>query len=66
MREELSNMKNWEKPELTTLEIVCTEQGKDISSKFDEIRVDQNGNYWAGFSSGIDSKPDIDGKLEIK
>jgi len=59
-------MKKWNAPEVTELSISCTEQGKDMSKKFDEIRVDQNGNYWAGFGSGVDSKPEIDGEVETK
>ena len=31
----------------------------------DEIRVDQNGNYWLSFSSGFDSNPDIDGDVTV-
>lgn len=58
-------MKTWNKPELATLNISCTEQGKDFHAQFDEIRVDQNGNYWAGFGSGVDSNPDLDGEVEV-
>ena len=47
-------MKNWVKPDVEELNIKCTEQGKNISSNYDEIRVDQNGNYWVSFSSGVD------------
>ena len=44
----------------------CTAQGKHICEKFDEIRVDQNGNYWAGFCSGEDSKPTPSGEVIVK
>lgn len=59
-------MKTWMKPEIETLGVEMTMQGKDMSQKFDEIRVDQNGNYWAGFGSGVDSNPDLDGEVEVK
>ena len=59
-------MKTWKNAELQTLDVVCTEQGKDLSAKFDEIRVDQNGNYWAGFGSGVDSNPDTDGNVTVE
>ena len=39
-------MKKWKTPEVEELSISCTEQGKNLSSQYDEIRVDQNGNYW--------------------
>ena len=58
-------MKTWNKPELNTLNISCTEQGRDFNAQFDEIRVDQNGNYWAGFGSGTDSNPELDGEVEV-
>lgn len=60
------NMKNWNMPKVEELNISCTEQGKNVQEKFDEIRVDQNGNYWAGFGSGVDSNPDINGEVEVK
>lgn len=59
-------MKTWNNPEIETLGVEMTMQGQNMSSKFDEIRVDQNGNYWAGFGSGPDSKPEIDGEVEVK
>lgn len=58
-------MKKWNAPEIDELNVSCTENGKDISKQFDEIRVDQNGNYWASFASGIDSKPDTDGEVKV-
>ena len=59
-------MKTWNTPSFEELEISATAQGKQVSTNFDEIRVDQNGNYWAGFASGEDSKPAIDGEVEVK
>lgn len=59
-------MKTWNTPSFEELTIAETAQGKNVSAKFDEIRVDQNGNYWAGFGSGIDSKPKTDGDVEVK
>jgi len=58
-------MKNWVKPDVEELNIKCTEQGKNISSNYDEIRVDQNGNYWVSFSSGVDSEPDVAGDIYV-
>ena len=48
-------MKTWTTPEVSELNISATAQGKHISTSFDEIRVDQNGNYWVSFTSGADS-----------
>lgn len=59
-------MKNWMNAELVELEISATAQGKNVSTQFDEIRVDQNGNYWAGFGSGTDSEPEVDGEVVVK
>ena len=59
------SMKKWNTPAIDELKISCTEQGKNLSTKFDEIRVDQNGNYWAGFGSGLDSKPETSGDVEV-
>lgn len=58
-------MKTWIEPEIIELDITCTEQGTNMSSEFDEIRVDQNGNYWVSFSSGLDSNPDTDGFITV-
>jgi len=58
-------MKTWMNPEVVELDIACTEQGKHISTEFDEIRVDQNGNYWVSFASGADSNPDVDGTITV-
>ncbi len=45
-------MKTWVNPEVVELEISATAHGKKVQPNFDEIRVDQNGNYWASFQSG--------------
>ena len=58
-------MKKWNTPVIDELNIACTEQGKDISTSFDEMRVDQNGNYWVSFSSGVDSNPEVSGSLTV-
>lgn len=58
-------MKKWNRPELEELSITCTEQGKCFNQQHDEIRVDQNGNYWQSFGSGSDSNPDVSGKVEV-
>jgi len=58
-------MKVWLKPSVLNLEISATAQGKNIAASFDEIRVDQYGNYWVSFASGTDSKPDLKGKIIV-
>lgn len=58
-------MKKWNAPEVSELSISCTEQGQNLNKEFDEVRVDQNGNYWAGFGSGVDSKPETDGEVTV-
>lgn len=58
-------MKTWITPEVNELTIGATEQGQNISEKFDEIRVDQNGNYWASFTSGEDSNPTTGGTITV-
>ena len=58
-------MKTWTTPEVSELNISATAQGKNISDDFDEIRVDQNGNYWVSFASGVDSKPEVDGTITV-
>lgn len=58
-------MKKWNAPVMEELSISCTEQGKNFENAFDEIRVDQNGNYWVSFASGSDSNPELDGTLTV-
>ena len=58
-------MKKWVAPAIDELKVSETAQGQTISSSFDEIRVDQNGNYWASFSSGADSMPEVDGTITV-
>ena len=58
-------MKKWNTPAVEELNVACTEQGKNMNSAYDEIRVDQNGKYWVSFSSGEDSKPEVDGQLTV-
>ena len=48
-------MKNWATPAMEELNVVFTENGKDMTQSYDEIRVDQDGNYWVSFQSGKDS-----------
>lgn len=62
---EITNMKKWTTPEVSELNISATAQGKQIQPSFDEIRVDQNGNYWASFASGADSNPEVSGEVEV-
>lgn len=59
-------MKTWNSAAIEELNVAATAQGKNISKQFDEIRVDQNGNYWAGFGSGADSNPSTDGEVIVK
>ncbi len=58
-------MKTWVNPEVVELTISATAQGNHMTDKFDEIRVDQNGNLWAGFSSGEKSNPEIAGDITV-
>lgn len=58
-------MSKWQKPEIASLDIKMTEQGKNIKSDYDEIRVDQNGQYWVSFGSGEDSNPDTNGDIVV-
>lgn len=58
-------MKTWLAPDISELRIGATAQGKSLTSSYDEIRVDQNGNYWVSFQSGEDSKPSIDGSVTV-
>ena len=50
-------MKTWNNPELVALDMTCTERGTKFSANFDEVRVDQDGNYWYSFSSGVETSP---------
>ncbi|MBQ8822001.1 MAG: hypothetical protein IJZ82_05120 [Lachnospiraceae bacterium] len=43
-------MKNWIAPAIETVEIACTEYGDSYSTKYDEVRVDQNGKKWYSYS----------------
>lgn len=43
-------MKTWETPSIESLSVRCTENGKSMENKIDEIRVDQSGNYWVSRS----------------
>ncbi len=56
-------MKTWTNPEVVELEISATATGKKIQPSWDEIRVDQDGEYWAGMASGGDSNPDVVGPI---
>lgn len=58
-------MKEWMKPEVEELGVEKTMQGQSISTKFDEIRVDQNGNYWASFASGAPYDGPVDGDITL-
>lgn len=51
-------MKNWVNPEVEALDMTCTEYGNKLSQSFDEVRVDQNGQYWFSFSSGVTVSPE--------
>ncbi len=58
-------MKKWTTPAIDELNVSATAQGKNLSTAYDEIRVDQNGNYWVSFSSGFDSEPETNGDVEV-
>ena len=45
-------MKKWSNPELVSLDMACTEYGARYAKDYDEVRVDQNGQYWFSYSSG--------------
>lgn len=45
-------MKTWMNPEVAELDMECTEYGNKYSQSYDEVRVDQNGNYWFSYSAG--------------
>jgi len=47
-------MKTWNAPSVEELDMTCTEYGSKYSTAYDEVRVDQNGNYWFSYSSGED------------
>ena len=47
-------MKTWMNPEVAELDMECTEYGKKYAQSYDEVRVDQNGNYWFSYSAGED------------
>ena len=57
-------MKKWNTPAIDELNLSCTEKGKKIQENFDEIREDQNGNYWASFQSG-EGVVDPDGPIIV-
>lgn len=59
-------MRIWNVPEITELDISCTEQGKDMNTSWDEIRVDQDGEFWVSFQSGADSNPKPVGPIIVK
>ncbi|SFB19413.1 hypothetical protein SAMN05216249_11267 [Acetitomaculum ruminis DSM 5522] len=54
---------SWTKPQLEELGFEETKQGRHITTNFDEIRTDQNGNFWASFVSGSNSNPDVSGEV---
>ena len=57
-------MKTWINPEVEALDLACTEYGSKYSSNYDEVRVDQNGQYWFSFSSGVTVSPEPTDKVE--
>ena len=59
-------MKTWNTPEIAELDVACTEQGRDMAKDWDEIRVDQNGEFWVSFQSGGDSNPEPVGPITVK
>lgn len=58
-------MNKWQEPQLMSLDIKMTQQGKNIKNDYDEVRVDQNGQYWVSFGSGEDSKPNTNGDIVV-
>lgn len=57
-------MKDWTTPSIESLSVRCTENGKSMENKIDEIRVDQFGNYWAS-RSGEGPEVDDNGNIVI-
>lgn len=56
-------MKKWNSPAIKELPISMTQQSNAMSSNYDEVRTDQNGNLWVSFVSGgskYDGKTDGD------
>lgn len=51
-------MKTWNTPAIEELNVSCTEYGKAYATKVDEVRVDQNGNYWYSHSGNGTATPD--------
>lgn len=47
-------MKTWNTPSVEELDMTCTEYGRKYATDYDEVRVDQNGNYWFSYSSGTE------------
>ena len=47
-------MKEWNKAEIAELELKCTENGSEITSYIDEIRVDAPDGPWYAFSGTND------------
>ena len=45
-------MKEWNSPELVALDMACTEYGTKYAQSYDDVRVDQNGQYWFSCSAG--------------
>ena len=48
-------MKKWMTPSVEELDMTCTEYGTRYAKSFDEVRVDQNGQYWYSYSVGATS-----------
>ncbi|MBQ5560577.1 MAG: hypothetical protein IIT46_12525 [Lachnospiraceae bacterium] len=48
-------MKKWMTPSVEELDMTCTEYGTRYAKSFDEVRVDQNGQYWYSYSAGATS-----------
>ncbi|SFB19436.1 hypothetical protein SAMN05216249_11268 [Acetitomaculum ruminis DSM 5522] len=57
--------KAWVEPSVENLGIEKTAQGRHVSTQFDEIRVDQNGNYWVSFNSGAETPVNPVGPIEV-
>ena len=56
-------MKKWNSPELVSLDMEKTAYGTRHSYSYDDVRVDQNGQYWFSYSAG-EVVPTPTGKVE--
>ena len=59
-------MKKWNSPELVSLDMEKTAHGTRHATSWEEVRVDQNGNYWFSYSAGSTVSPTPTAEVEVK